>query len=72
MWWVFAQKTGSSANNLMDFMGFGSHETAWSWLRKLLRTIVRPQRCLLSGKIEVNETFIGGKEIGVGNQGRGE
>jgi len=37
MWWVVAQKTGASANNLMDFMGFGSYETAWSWLQKRRR-----------------------------------
>jgi len=30
MWWVVAQKTGASANNLMDFMGFGSYRTAWT------------------------------------------
>lgn len=71
MWWVVAQKTGASANNLMDFMGFGSYETAWSWLQKLRRAMVRPERDLLSGIIEVDETFIGGKEIGKGNQGRG-
>lgn len=71
MWWVVAQKTGASANNLMDFMGFGSYETAWSWLQKLRRAMVRPQRDLLSGEIEVDETFIGGKEIGTGKQGRG-
>jgi len=71
MWWVVAQKTGASANNLMDFMGFGSYETAWSWLQKLRRAMVRPERDLLSGEIEVDETFIGGKEIGTGKQGRG-
>ena len=71
MWWVVAQKTVASANNLMDFMGFGSYETAWSWLQKLRRAMVRPERDLLSGIIEVDETFIGGKEIGKGNQGRG-
>ena len=71
MWWVVAQKTVASANNLMDFMGFGSYETAWSWLQKLRRAMVRPERDLLSGVIEVDETFIGGKEIGKGKQGRG-
>ena len=71
MWWVVAQKTGASANNLMDFMGFGSYETAWSWLQKIRRAMVRPQRDFLSGEIEVDETFIGGKEIGTGKQGRG-
>ena len=71
MWWVVAQKTGASANNLMDFMGFGSYETAWSWLQKLRRAMVRPERNRLSGEVEVDETFIGGKEIGTGKQGRG-
>jgi transposase-like protein len=71
MWWVVAQKTGASANNLMDFMGFGSYETAWSWLQKLRRAMVRPERDRLSGEVEVDETFIGGKEIGKGKQGRG-
>jgi transposase-like protein/Zn ribbon nucleic-acid-binding protein len=71
MWWVVAQKTGASANNLMDFMGFGSYETAWSWLQKLRRAMVRPERDRLSGEVEVDETFIGGKEIGTGKQGRG-
>jgi len=71
MWWVAAQKTGASAYNLMDFMGFGSYETAWSWLQKLRRAMVRPDRDKLSGEIEVDETYIGGVEIGNGKQGRG-
>jgi transposase-like protein/Zn ribbon nucleic-acid-binding protein len=71
MWWIVAQKTGASANNLTDFMGFGSYETAWSWLQKLRRAMVRPERDRLSGEVEVDETFIGGKEIGTGKQGRG-
>ena len=71
MWWVVAQKTGASANNLMDFMGFGSYETAWSWLQKLRRAMVRPERERLTGEVEVDETYIGGKEIGSGKQGRG-
>lgn len=71
MWWVVAQKTGASANNLMDFMGFGSYETAWSWLQKLRRAMVRPDRDKLSGEVEVDETYIGGKETGPRKQGRG-
>jgi transposase-like protein len=71
MWWVVAQKTGASAYNLMDFMGFGSYETAWTWLHKLRRAIVRSGREKLSGRIEVDETYIGGDEVGTGRQGRG-
>ena len=71
MWWVVAQKTGASAYNLKDFMGFGSYETAWTWLHKLRRTMVRDGREKLSGIVEVDETYIGGEEIGKGKQGRG-
>jgi len=71
MWWVVAQKTGASAYNLKDFMGFGSYETAWTWLQKLRRAMVRPGRDRLTGEVEVDETFIGGMESGKGSQGRG-
>ena len=71
MWWVVAQKTGASAYNLKDFMGFGSYETAWTWLHKLRRSMVREGREKLSGIVEVDETYIGGEEIGTGKQGRG-
>jgi transposase-like protein/predicted RNA-binding Zn-ribbon protein involved in translation (DUF1610 family) len=71
MWWVVAQKTGVSASNMMDFMGFGSYVTVWTWLQKLRRAMVRPGRDMLSGVVEVDETFIGGVESGNGKQGRG-
>ena len=71
IWWVVAQKTGASAHNLKDFMGFGSYETAWVWLHKLRRAMVRPERDKLIGEVEVDETYIGGTEIGKGKQGRG-
>jgi len=71
MWWVVAQKTGASAYNLMDFMGFGSYETAWAWLHKLRRAMIRQGREKLSGIVEVDETYIGGEETGTGKQGRG-
>jgi len=71
MWWVVAQKTGVSASNMMDFMGFNSYETVWTWLQKLRRAMIRPGRDKLSGVIEVDETYIGGMEIGSGKQGRG-
>ena len=72
MWWVVAQKTGVSASNMTDFMGFGSYRTAWTWLQKLRRAMIRPGRDRLSGVVEVDETLIGGVESGTGNTGRGK
>jgi len=71
MWWVVAQKTGVSASNMMDFMGFGSYNTVWTWLQKLRRAMVRPGRDMLSGIVEVDETFVGGTESGSDKKGRG-
>lgn len=72
MWWIAAQKTGVSASNFKDFMSFGSYETAWAWLHKLRRAMVRPDREKLQGEIEVDETFIGGKESGEKDDGTGK
>ena len=72
MWWVAAQKTGVSASNFKDFMGFGSYQTAWSWLHKLRRAMVCQNREKLKGEIEVDETFIGGRESGPKEDGSGK
>ncbi len=64
MWWVTNQKTGVSALGLQRTLGLGSYKTAWSWLRKLRRAMVRPCRDRLTGRIEVDETFIGGVHPG--------
>jgi len=65
MWWVASQKTGASAIGLQQVLGFGSYETAWTWLHKLRRAMVRPGRDRLTGVVEVDEAFIGGLEEGV-------
>ena len=69
MWLMMAQKTGVSAKNLKDSMGFGSYQTIWGWLHKLRSVMVRPGRELLTGTIEVDETYIGGRAHG--KKGRG-
>ena len=70
IWWVSVQKTGVSASNFQDFMGFGSYETAWAWLHKLRRVMNRPERDKLTGNVEVDETFIGGEESGKKKDGK--
>lgn len=61
MWWVTSQKTGASALGLQRQLGLGSYETAWGWLHKLRRAMVRPGRDRLSGRVEVDESFVGGR-----------
>ena len=39
-----AQKNGASALGLQRVLGLGSYKTAWSWLHKLRRAMVRPGR----------------------------
>ena len=69
IWWVCAQKNGASALGLQQILGLGSYRTAWAWLHKLRRAMVRPGRDRLSGRVEVDETFIGAVEEGhIGRQ----
>ena len=62
MWWVTSQKNGASALGLQRAVGLGSYETAWTWLHKLRRAMVRPGRDRLSGRVEVDETYWGTEE----------
>ena len=64
MWFVTSQKNGVSALGLQRVLGLGSYETAWTWLHKLRRAMVRPGRDCLAGAIEVDETYVGGPEEG--------
>lgn len=64
IWWVMSQKNGASALGLQQALGIGSYRTAWAMLHKLRRAMVRPGRDLLSGRVEVDETFVGGEEEG--------
>jgi transposase-like protein/predicted RNA-binding Zn-ribbon protein involved in translation (DUF1610 family) len=64
VWFVTSQKNGVSAQGLQRVLGFGSDETAWAWLHKLRRAMVRPDRERLSGIVEVDESFIGGQTPG--------
>ena len=60
IWWVTSQKTGASALGVQQTLGLGSYQTAWTWLHKLRRAMVRPGRERLTGLVEVDETLVGG------------
>lgn len=64
IWFVTSQKNGLSAQGLQRVLGFGSDETAWAWLHKLRRAMVRPDRDRLSGDVELDEIFLGGRATG--------
>lgn len=64
VWFVTSQKNGVSAAGLQQALGFGSYETAWAWLHKLRRAMVRPERELLDGVIELDQSFLGGRSTG--------
>jgi transposase-like protein len=64
MWWVTTQKNGASALGLQRVLGLKKYETAWTWLHKLRRAMVRPGRDLLTGRVEVDECYVGGLEEG--------
>jgi len=49
VWYVVNQKNGVSALGLQRVLGLGSYQTAWAWLHKLRRAMVRPDRELLDG-----------------------
>ena len=59
IWWITSQKNGASALGLQRVLGLGSYETAWTWLHKLRSAMVRPGRDRLSGRVEVDETYVG-------------
>jgi transposase-like protein len=68
MWWVTSQKNGASALGLQRVLGLGSYLTAWSWLHKLRRAMVRPGRDRLHGWVQIDESYWGALEEG--RQGR--
>lgn len=65
IWALVSQKQGMSALGFKRTMGLGSYETAWAHLHKLRRAMVRPGRDLLEGPVEVDEGYVGGREIGM-------
>ena len=69
IWQITSQKYGANALGLQRVLGLGSYHTAWEWLHKLRRAMVRPNRELLSGLVEVDETYVGG--VKPGKRGRG-
>jgi transposase-like protein len=53
---------GISALQLQRQLGISRYETAWMILHKLRRAMVAPEREPLTGEVEVDEGFLGGRD----------
>lgn len=59
-----ASKQGISAAELQRKLDLGSYQTAWTWLHKIRTATIRPDRGPLSGAVEIDESYVGGREPG--------
>jgi transposase-like protein len=66
---VTSSKGGIAAAELKRQLGLGSYQTAWTWLHKLRKAMVRPDRQPLAGRVEADESYVGGPRPG--KRGRG-
>ena len=58
---MLSSKKGMSALQIQRMMGFGSYETAHSMCHKIRTALIAPEE-KLGGIVEVDETWIGGKD----------
>ncbi len=58
---MLSSKKGMSALQIQRMMGFGSYETAHSMCHKIRAALIAPEE-KLGGIVEVDETWIGGKD----------
>ena len=54
---------------MQKLLGLGSYQTAWAMLHRYRTAMVRPGREVLTGRVEVDESFIGGEAPGPRRRG---
>jgi hypothetical protein len=60
---ILDAKKGMSAMQLQRHLGFKSYETAWYLAHRIRKAMADGDGSLLSGIVEIDETYIGGKTI---------
>lgn len=68
-WHITTDKNGMSAKTIEQTLGI-SYQTAWTMLQRFRVAMVHTEREKLSGRVEIDETLIGGVDVG-GKRGRG-
>jgi IS1 family transposase/transposase-like protein len=58
---MLTSKKGMSALQIMRYMGFGSYKTAWGMCHKIRTALIEDIK-QLGGIVEVDETYVGGKD----------
>jgi hypothetical protein len=69
-WLMSVSTQGMSAQNLMRTTGLGSYQTDWAMLHRFRTVMGSAGHEMLSGHVEMDETFVGGKRK-PGLRGRG-
>jgi len=54
-------KKGISACQIQRTLGIGSYKTAWYLCHRIRAAMVESQKNMLDGKVEIDETYVGGK-----------
>src|SRR5258708_27771739 len=67
-WYLTSQKQGVSALGLQRVLGLSSYQTAWAILHRFRRAMVRPDRDLLSGTVEVDEAYLALRQAAKGRR----
>jgi transposase-like protein len=63
-------KKGISACQIQRTLGLGSYKTAWYLCHRIRAAMVQVDKPMLDGKLEMDETYVGGKDKGsVGGRG---
>jgi hypothetical protein len=60
-WELTTRANGVSARGVQRTLGLGSYQTAWMMLHRFRRAMVMPGRARLSGTVEVDDMFVGGR-----------
>ena len=60
VWLMMASKQGLSALTLQRVTDLGSYQTAWTMTHKLRTVMSQSGRARLTGRVEVDETYVGG------------